>query len=168
MSYSALPSPYGTPNPISANAGGALGSGAVVDAFTNASIAGILHDDSYYTMNITGTPAFPGAIGAAMALDPSVDTGARLAQAGDFILGRLETLENRVNNGGGQVGAVLIAGGLVLPLDPTAGATLPARGDSIQGGAVAGTVVKLARTEGSATIVVSVNLTAMTATVLFR
>jgi hypothetical protein len=166
---SALPSNYGTPNPIQENSTGALGSSAVADAFTLVSLEGILHDDSHYGFNIVGLNAasYPSCIGIAMAIDTTMPNAVHPAAPGDFILGTLITFEIRTNDGGLSVGTVCVEGGMPVPLDPTTGATLPAVGDSIQGGTVPGTVVKLARTEGSRTIVTAVSTVSMTATVLF-
>ena len=138
--------------------GGVLGFGGV-------SIAGMHEEDSYYSFNLAAGITIAN-VGFCVAVDPTGPTQAKLCGANDIILGRLETVETRVVEGI-NVGAVTTEGGMVVPLDTTAGATLPAVGDSVQGGTVPGTVVKLAAAQGRNNVVVSVDTVGMTAVVLF-
>ena len=166
MSYSALPNPYGTPDPITANTNGALNSQTVVGAFVNTSVAGIENDDDFYPFNITGTVALPGDIGKAVSIDITAPNSVKLCASGDIIVGQLKTFEIRAMEGI-QTCAVMTEGGLVFPYDTTGGSVVPAIGDSVQGGVIPGTVMKLAAAQGRSNVVMSVDTVGHNVVVLF-
>lgn len=170
MSYSALPDPYGVPDPIGANLNGALNSSSNISAFSNVSVAGIEEDDSFYTFAISGfTDAmFPAAItnsvGRALSMDPAAPTTAKLCGPNDIILGVLKSLEHRMAEGI-TTGAVMTEGGAPIPYDATL--PPPGIGDSVQGGVTPGTVQRLAPAHGRSNVVTAVDAVNHFVTVLF-
>ena len=65
---------------------------------TNVSLSGFHFEDSMFTMNLaSGITA--ADIGKAVSVDASGPNKAKLAGDGDFIIGRLEVVENRVQEG---------------------------------------------------------------------
>lgn len=166
MSYSALTDPYGIPDPIALNAAGALNASTVVSAFGNLSVAGVEEDDSFYSFSVTGTVNLPLDIGKAVSVDVTAPTSVKLCGSGDIILGQLKSLEKRTMEGI-TVGAVMCEGGMVLPIDTTGGSVAPAVGDSVQGGVIPGTVMKLAAAQGRGNVVLAVDSANHVCTVLF-
>ena len=147
------------------NTGSVIGFGGV-------SIAGILNDDMCFPFNlnancVTVTNGQFAGVGMAVTIDTGGPTQVKLCGTGDIIVGRLDSVEVRATEGT-NVGTVQTSGGIVLPMDPTGGAVLPAVGDSVQGGVAIGTVVKLAPAQGRRNVVVSVDNTNMRCTVLFH
>lgn len=90
--------------------------------------------DFTFTMNVSGAVT-RADVGKAVALDPATPNTVKLAAANDVIYGRLESLEADGLDGL-TVGAVARKFRAILPTDGTAVAV----GDSVDGGATAGTV----------------------------
>ena len=79
------------------------------------SIEGIIPSDAYLTFNLaSGITA--ADLGKAVTIDSSGNTKVKLAGTGDWIFGRLETVENRVVEGV-LVGTIITEGGFRLPKD---------------------------------------------------
>lgn len=99
------------------------------------SISGIIPTNAVYTFNLADTVT-ANDVGKALTIDTSGSTKLKLAGEDSVITGRLETFENRTSEGL-RVGAVSVAGGLKLP---KLEATVVTVGQSVAGGATAGTV----------------------------
>lgn len=125
-----------------------------------------MHDeDNHYPWNLSGNLTYAN-VGAAMAVDTTAPATARLATTGDIIIGRLEQVEVRSVEGV-TVGTIAMSGGMILPIDTTAGSVAPAIGDSVEGGVIPGTVVKLAPAQGRGNIVTGFSPDGTQAIVLF-
>lgn len=124
------------------------------------SLRGIYDEEYAYTWNLTGSVA-AGDVGKAMTQDTSVANSAKLTTDGAVVLGSLASYENRVQEGI-VVGAINRKGVFVWEYTGAA----PALGAGVVGSATAGKV----KTAGAAVVnnmVVEVNTTAGTVTVLF-
>src|ERR1044072_1811388 len=94
------------------------------------SLRGLYHDDFQYPF-LLATGITKADEGKAVALDPSAANTVKLAGDGDRVIGRLEVVETRVQEGI-NIGTVSIQGGLDYPVK--AGETL-VNGDSLVGAA---------------------------------
>jgi len=130
---------------------------------------GMFEEDSQYPWNLAAGIAYAN-IGSAMAVDTTAPAQAKLCGASDIILGRLEQVENRIVEGT-NIGVINMEGGMTLPIDTTAVSgttpTPPGIGDSVQGSATPGTVMRLAPAQGRGNIVTAVSTDGTTCTVLF-
>ncbi|HQT78089.1 MAG TPA: hypothetical protein PLD10_13625 [Rhodopila sp.] len=156
-----------------------------VIGFGQISHDGMIDEDAWYPFNAPSSftnpypasiypelaairPATAGAVGLAVAIDPTAPATVKLTGAGDIVLGRCEVVEDRLVEGI-TIATVSTRGGMVLPIDttPVGGVTPtpPAVGDSVQGSATPGTVMKLAAAQGRGNVVTAV--TSTTCTVLF-
>lgn len=101
--------------------------------------AGLFDENYQFPWFISGTVT-SADIGKAVTQDITAARTVKLAGDGDTVLGRLETLELRTVEGV-NVATVSHKGGMTLPY--VAGA-VPAIGDTVQGGTVAGKVKTIA------------------------
>jgi len=92
------------------------------------SLSGIFIEDFLFPFNLK-SGITTSDVGKAVALDTSAANTVKLAGDGDRIIGRLETVENRLSEGI-LVGTVSLKGGLKFPVK--SGETV-AIGDTIQG-----------------------------------
>lgn len=130
-------------------------------------LRGIYDEEYAYTWNITGTCAATD-VSKAVVQDTSAANSVKLATAGATILGSLASYENRVQEGI-VVGAVNRKGVFVWEYTGTD----PVLGQGVVGGATAGKVAGYTTGDPAAAaaipnnIVIDVNTTAKTVTVLF-
>lgn len=138
-------------------------------------LRGIPQEDFEFTFNISGT-VVAADVGKPMTLDTTADNTAKLAGDGDAIIGCLQSIENRVQEGI-VVGTVAMKGCFKFLYTGTA----PARGVKVVGSATdgkvkAGAVDTANTTTGAITIgtavlvphlVVAVDTTATSVDVLF-
>jgi hypothetical protein len=101
------------------------------------SLRGLYHDDFQYPF-LLATGITKADEGKAVALDASAANTVKLAGDGDRVIGRLEVVEIRVQEGI-NIGTVSIQGGLDYPVK--AGETL-VPGDSVLGSTVLGSLKK--------------------------
>ena len=115
------------------------------------SLAGMIDDTGTYPFNLAAGITL-AHIGLAVTIDPSAPTQVKLAGDGDYIIGRLETVELRLGEGI-SVGTVATRGGLTLQIDPTVVGTVeePLIGWSITGTTSGGNPTGLVRLEGTYT-----------------
>jgi hypothetical protein len=90
-------------------------------------------DDVRFTYNISGAVT-QDDLGKALSLDTSANSTMKLAADGDKIVGRLETYEDRSQQGAGKVGTVARQFKELLPIKAgLAGLDAVALGDSVVG-----------------------------------
>lgn len=131
-------------------------------------LRGLWSEDFAYTWNISGTAgvdprvALTGqGVEPAMVQDTTADNTAKLSTDGAELLGALRSYENRVQEGI-TVGTIYHKGNFVFAYTGTA----PTRGQSVVGSATPGKV-KAATAQNSRNVVVAVDTTAQTVTVMF-
>lgn len=96
-------------------------------------------DDFIFTYNLNAA-IVAADVGKALTLDTAAANTMKLLPTAGVLQGRLLTFEDRTQQGGGKVGAVERK----LRCKFTYNGTAPAIGDMVEGGAVAGTVAKIA------------------------
>ena len=97
------------------------------------SLSGIFHEDAQYTF-LLASGITEADVGKAVALDTSAANTVKLAGDGDAVLGRLEIVEDRVNEGI-LVGTVATQGGYRFPVtDGLDAADVPDVGEYAHGG----------------------------------
>jgi hypothetical protein len=114
---------------------------------------GFPFDDFIFTYNISGAVTQDN-LGAALTLDTTAASTMKLAADGDEIHGRLQTYEDRSQQGAGKTGAVQRKFKEKLPAAVGHGIAV---GDSVCGGAIAGNARKaVAGTDPITNLVVEV------------
>lgn len=108
------------------------------------SLRGIYHDDSTISWNLASTIT-TADIGKAVTLDTGAANTVKLAGDNDRILGRLESVESRAQEGtAAYIGTVAMRGSFAFPVNPNATASspdeTPAVGDYITGGTATGSL----------------------------
>lgn len=101
-------------------------------------LRGLWSEDFSYTWLLSGSMT-AADVGKAMTIDTTANNTAKLAGSGDVIIGRLNSYENRIQEGI-VVGAIQHKGNLVFGYT----GTVPARGVSVVGSATPGKVVAAA------------------------
>jgi hypothetical protein len=94
------------------------------------SLRGLYDEDSQYPFNLAAGITKGVDEGKAVTIDPSASTQVKLAGDGAALVGRLETIENRVTEGI-NVGTIALEGGLDFPVKAGYVAT---PGDRLVGG----------------------------------
>lgn len=130
----------------------AIGSGGIRHA-------GIHVEDANFPFNINSSVVLAD-VGKAMSLDTATDCTAKLAVVDERVIGKLQSFEDRVQEGA-KVGTLNMQGG--MSFEYTGALVI---GDTIVGSATAGSVKKSAATR-SDNLVTAVDATAKTCQVIF-
>jgi hypothetical protein len=124
-------------------------------------LEGLRSEDFTFTWNISGTAGVSPPIGSPISQDITADNTVKQVSDNSIIIGALMSYENRVQEG---ITVAAVAHKTVSVFDYTGAA--PTRGNSVLGSAVANKVKLGAAGASPGVLVVAVNTTAQTVTVL--